>query len=87
MEGVRILESRHMVSILLFLRGSGPVQKMEIYENVSTNPRIPDKLKVMEDAGLLTETTDGRTKTITLTEKGLRVATILEKLDEVIGEV
>ena len=44
-EGVRIFEEKHMISILLFIYENGPSRKMDIYDNVSKNPRMPDKIE------------------------------------------
>ncbi len=79
----RVLEGKHMISILLYLNINDKCKKIEIYENVSNNPRIPDKLDILESAGLLKQSkdTDSRSMIISLTEKGKMVSQRLSELD------
>ena len=83
-EGLSVLESRHNIAILLALI-NGPMTKSELYRAVSTNPRMPEKLAVLERAGLLTiSRIDYRKDVVELTEKGMRVAGKLSELDSII---
>ena len=84
--GASSLEEKHMISILLYLNLNRRCQKIEIYHNVSTNPRIPDKLNDLEEMGLITqEPTEGsRATTVSLTPKGIEVANLLQNIDRLI---
>ncbi len=87
-EGARILEEKHMISTLLYLYEHGPSRKMDIYENVSKNPRMPDKLEKLEEYGLVNiiPDTEGRaTVIISLSDKGEKTAEILVQLHEMIN--
>lgn len=87
-EGARILEEKHMISTLLYLYEHGPSRKMDIYENVSKNPRMPDKLEKLEEYGLVNiiPDTEGRaTVVISLSDKGEKTAEILVQLHEMIN--
>lgn len=87
-EGARILEEKHMISTLLYLYEHGPSRKMDIYENVSKNPRMPDKLEKLEEYGLVNiiPDTEGRaTVVISLSDKGEKTTEILVQLHEMIN--
>ena len=51
-DGVTAFEEKHMISMLMFLGANGPSRKIDIYEGVSSNPRMPDKLNHLEEIGL-----------------------------------
>jgi len=85
-KSVCAFEEKHLISIMMFLSVNGECRKIEIYENVSSNPRIPDKLDRLEALGFITQTSkpDSRSITIALTEKGKAVAESLVELDRLI---
>ena len=80
----KILEGKHMIAILLYLHINDGCKKIDIYNNVSNNPRIPEKLDALESAGLISQTKDdlSRSMIISLTDKGRSVATSLTELDK-----
>lgn len=84
---IRVLEERHMVSILLFLTGNDGCTKTELYRAVSNNPRMPEKLDALAKAGLLRlETGAGTNATrIFLTESGRLVSECLVRADGIIS--
>ena len=87
-EGARILEEKHMISTLLYLYEHGPSRKMDIYENVSKNPRMPDKIEKLEEYGLvkIAPDTEGKaTVVISLSDKGEKTAKMLVDLDRIIN--
>lgn len=81
---VKTLEAKHMISILVFLQIHGPSRKIDIYEGVSSNPRMPDKLNILEEAGLISQQMDMiiRSTIVTLTERGSNVAGLLISIDD-----
>ena len=81
--GISVLEQKHMISTILFLADSGGCTKSELYRAVSTNPRMPEKLDMLEEAGLITqEQSDGsRSVRISLTDLGTEVSAILSEID------
>ncbi len=84
---VKILENRHNISIMMYVLYNEGCMKSDIYRDVSTNPRIPDKLNSLINAGLLSMTVDkfrSNATTITLTDKGREVAEHLSCIDELI---
>ena len=78
-------EEKHTISIMLFLSINGECKKIDVYRNVSSNPRIPDKLDRLEAMGLLTQsvTKGSRAVTVKLTPKGRIVADKLIELDKI----
>lgn len=78
-------EEKHTIAIMLFLSMNGVCKKIDVYRNVSSNPRIPDKLDRLEAMGLIAQKQNkgSRAVTIELTQKGRVVADKLIDLDAV----
>lgn len=69
------------MATIMFLRDNGPTSKMELYNNVSKNPRMPDKLDRLSDVGLVTMTRiETGASIVSLTEKGRAVSDLLAKI-------
>ena len=84
-EAIKVLESKHMLSTLLFLLGNGSCTKMELYNGVSKNPRMPEKLEELVGLGLLTIGTRDRATEVCLTDKGRDVASAIRNICDMIG--
>lgn len=84
--GVLSFEEKHLVAIMMYLSINGQCRKIEIYQNVSSNPRIPEKLDRLESLGLIRQTNDTKSRSIivSLTSKGRAVADKLIELDKLI---
>ncbi|TQS85223.1 MAG: hypothetical protein A3208_04555 [Candidatus Methanoprimaticola hominis] len=85
--GVTALEEKHMIAMLVFLAANGPSRKIDIYDGVSSsNPRMPDKLNLLEDMGLVQQDMDPVTRAtvVSLTESGDEVASLLLAVDKTI---
>lgn len=84
--GITALEEKHMISVLIFLAANGPSRKIDIYDNVSSNPRMPDKLNKLASMGLITQEMDvvSRSTIVTLTPVGEQVASLLVSIDKCI---
>ncbi len=84
--GVNLLEEKHLISILTFLSSNGPSRKIDLYERVSENPRMPEKLNLLEEMGLITQVMDivSRSTIVGLTEAGEQVACMLISADNTI---
>ena len=80
---VVILEDKHMVSILLFLMDNDGSMKSQLYSSVSRGIRMPDKLDMLEDAGLIVQEENGpyRSVTLRLTELGRGVCKELVEIE------
>ena len=83
-----ILEERHMISILMFLGENNGCTKSELYRGVSSNPRMPEKLDILESAGLLTQQSEAGSRAVRLflTEPGSKVCSELERINSVMPE-
>ena len=79
-------EEKHVISIMLFLSINGECKKIDVYRNVSTNPRIPDKLDRLEALGMITQKMNrgSRAVVVALTPKGRLVADKLIELDRIV---
>ncbi|MGN0099088.1 MAG: hypothetical protein ACI38Y_07170 [Candidatus Methanomethylophilaceae archaeon] len=49
----KILSERHMVDIIVFLHMFGPRSRTEIYNTISTSPRMAKKLDYLEERGIV----------------------------------
>lgn len=87
MSGIQVLEERHMVSVILFLKDNDGCMKTELYSSVSNNPRMPAKLDSLESAGLIRQeqSPESRAVRIHLTDLGREVASLLSELDSVMS--
>ena len=87
MVGAAVLEERHMISTMLFLAGSDGCTKTELYRAVSTNPRMPEKLDILEGAGLIRQQREesSRTTRVELTDLGKRVSAALAEIDSLMS--
>lgn len=85
-EGIRVLEEKHMVSIILHLLEHDGCTKTDLYNGVSKNPRMPDKLDLLESAGLVRQVQrqDSPAVTLMLTDAGRGIAECLAEADRVI---
>ena len=86
--GAAMLEEKHMISILLYLRKSGKSRKIDVYNAVSFNPRMPEKLGYLENAGLITQNTPSgsRSTMVDLTDTGKKVAESLSGIDSIMKD-
>ncbi len=72
-----------MMTTLMYIQKNPGCMKTDVYDAVSRNPKMPEKFQVLQSMGLLEQRTmDSRGKTsLCLTEKGNRVASLLENLE------
>ena len=73
MGSLRILESSHMISLLIYLREMGPSTKMDIYRSVARGPNMSERLGTLESMGIIRMERSGKT-IVSLTETGEEVA-------------
>ena len=52
-DGLSIFNESHMVDIILYIRDHPRCRRMEIYKNVARNDRMPVKLAILMDAGIV----------------------------------
>ena len=69
-----ILEEKHMVSIIVYLAENDGCLKTDVYSGVARNSRMPEKLGMLEDAGLIEQKANGfRMVRLELTDLGKKV--------------
>ncbi len=84
----RLFETKHVLRILVFLHLCGPKTKSDIYRAVSTNPRMAEKLDLMESRGLVTRRPkDGGSRRVVydLTPSGENCAAMFCRMEEESG--
>lgn len=82
---IGVLENKHCIAILIFLRERGSCRKTDLYSAVSNNPRMPDKIADLQSIGLVEMVTVDRKTLISLTELGVRVADALMRIQEMLS--
>jgi DNA-binding MarR family transcriptional regulator len=82
-----ILNERNTADILIYLYLFGPKTRSEIYRSISTNPRMPIKIDLLEEHGLIRCYTrdQARLRNIELTPLGKRFAMSLCSLERILG--
>lgn len=86
MSGVQSLSEKYMIAILLHVQKNPGCMKTDLYKATSNNPNMPKRLDKLESLGLLVQTRavyNGATM-LDLTEKGMEVAKLLERIDRAI---
>ena len=84
----RLFETKHVLRILVFLHLCGPKSKSDIYRAVSTNPRMAEKLDLMEAHGLVAKRpkeVGSRREIYDLTPNGERCAAMFCSMEETSG--
>ena len=67
-------EEKHVISILMYVAGNPGCKKTDIYDAVSRNPRMPEKIEILESMGLMTHETVNRSSFYKLTAGGINIA-------------
>ena len=84
----KLFETKHVLRILVFLHLCGPKSKSDIYRAVSTNPRMAEKLDMMEKHGLvmrMPRERGSRKEIYDLTTKGENCAVMFCRMEEESG--
>lgn len=79
------LDSKHMMSILLFLHDRGPSRRMDIYEGVSKNCNMPEKIRKLIELGLVEQNRTIGTTLFSLTNKGIQASEHLGSIESLIA--
>ncbi len=81
-----ILEEKHMVSIIMYLAENDGCLKTDVYSGVARNSRMPEKLGMLEDAGLIEQKAKGlRTVRLELTDLGKKVCEELITIENLLN--
>ena len=84
---IQVLEERHVLSILIYLSQNDGCRKSDLYRDISRNPRMPDKLDILERSGLIEQIPigDHNSVRITLTDVGRNVADALADVERMLS--
>ncbi len=84
----RIVESANIMDILFYIHDHPGCMKSEIYQNVTRNAHTKERLEQLASEGLLTisESANGRSTSIMLTDMGNGVTEILMKADSLLSD-
>lgn len=76
---IDVLEEKHAISTMIYLLDNDGCRKTDIYRDVSRNPRMPEKLDMLENRGLIVQMpiNDHNSVNIRLTDMGKDVAMAL----------
>ena len=83
----QLFSERNTCEILVYLHLFGPRSRTEIYHTISTNPRMPQKLDLLEELGLIKQCEKGanRKRMVMLTTTGTKFAITLCSLERMLG--
>ena len=83
---LKMMDEKHMMSIILFIYRNKNVTKGMIYQNIGMSPRMNVKLDILKDMGLIS--IEGTVaKYVSLTEKGIRVAESISNIEDILNDV
>ncbi len=84
---VLMFERKHMIAILLFVHDNGGCTRMELYNGVANNDRMPDKLALLEEKGLIVqkEVPISHAMRIDMTEKGERMVALIKEAESLLS--
>ena len=82
---VSSFESKHSISIILCLYDNGILGKTELYNMISRNANMPEKIRILEDLGILQSDTRFNTTLISLIEVGKLVAEQLMEINDILN--
>ena len=86
---IRDIEDMHKMSTIVYIyKCGGHCKKSDVYENVSKIPAMVNKIRDLEDMGLLVETKSGEKNKIylDLTEKGMRLAKAILNKERILND-
>lgn len=72
--GIRLLETPHATSIILYVREHDGCSKSDVYADVSHNSTMPRKISDLTGEGILVQERVGKADRLHLSEKGMELA-------------
>ena len=79
------LDSKHMMSVILLIHEDGPCRRVDIYEKVSRNGNMPQKIDVMIERNILIEKPNYNGSILELTESGHMIAEHLRGIEDLMS--
>ena len=81
---IESLDSKHMMSTILHIHERGPCKRTEIYQYISRNGNMPQKIDAMIERNILTEKPNYNGSILELTESGHMIAEHLQGIESLI---
>ena len=83
---IRLLESKYVLSLILYLDRMSPVVKSDIYNDVARSASMIEKIDELRRLGVIQiyRTTHTNTNVVVITDKGRRVAAYIRQLLDLI---
>ena len=78
---IDILDSKHVMSLILYISEYGPSRRVDIYENVSRNATMTARIRSLIDRGIIAETESPRGAMLSLTDSGHGIARCLAEIE------
>ena len=78
---IDLLDSKHLMSTLLYINDNGPCRKIQLYDNVSRNVNMPKKFQSLIDMDLIAMDSTPEGQFFSLTETGRIVAHNLSMIE------
>ena len=75
------IDSRHIMSMILFISEYGPSRRTDIYENVSRNATMTSKIQCLIERGIIAESESSRGMVLSLTDSGMEIARCLAEIE------
>ena len=83
--GMGILNEAHAAEIIVFVSRNPGCSKTDLYRGVARGVRMPDKLLMLRDAGILEIVDAGRSTALMLTPRGQAVARCLREIESILS--
>ena len=81
---IESLDSKHMMSIILYIYENGPCRRIDIHQNISKNANISQKIGELIDMEVLSEELTFRGAVLSLTQTGIAVAEHLRSIEALV---
>lgn len=86
-ECLEIVEEKHVIGILMYVTGNPGCKKTNIYDAVSRNPRMTEKIETLENMDLMTHETIDRSTFYRLTADSNNVTELFSAISNVLSNL
>ena len=81
---IESLDSKHMMSVILYIHEGGPCRRTDIYQYISRNSNMPQKINSMIERNILVERSTRNGSLLELTASGHIIAEYLRGIESLI---
>lgn len=75
------LDSKHVMSVILYLYENGPKRRTDIYQDIARNMNMASKIEYLKECGLIIEDASAH---LSLSSSGENVARLLQCIEDVL---